>query len=260
MAPTVNPVTNERLRGRIALVTGSSSGIGAACAARLTADGATVAGLDVAEPNEAAATIATTAIVDVRDEAGVQRAVDDVVAAHGRLDIVVHAAGVAGSGAIDGLDTAEWDRVLDVNLKGTYIVNKAALGPMMRQRAGSIVNLASIEGIEAFDLVGAYCASKGGVVQLTRQLALDYGRDGIRVNCICPGFIDTPMTAMLRMPGSEAFREQLSSSTFLGRLGSPEEIAAVASFLASDDASFVTGHALVADGGFSAGHRIGLRA
>ena len=246
------------LRDRIALVTGSASGIGAACADRLASDGSTVIGLDIVA--HTSPTLTSTAVVDVRDEAGVQRAVREVVDEFGRLDVVVHAAGIAGAGAIDTLDSVDWDRVVDINLKGTYLVDKAALSAMLAHGAGSIVNIASIEGLEAFDLVGAYCASKGGVVQLTRQLALDYGGDGIRVNCICPGFIDTPMTAMLRAPGAEALRDNLCTGTFLGRLGRPEEIAAAASFLASDDASFITGHALVVDGGFTAGHRVGLRA
>lgn len=250
---------SSRLADRVALVTGAASGIGAACAARLSAEGATVVGLDIAEQGETGVTAAFH-LVDVRDEPAVAAAVESVRDSFGRLDIVVHAAGVVSLGAIDSLDATEWDRVLDINLKGTYLVNKHALGVMTTQGSGSIVNIASIEGIEAFDLVGAYCASKGGVVQLTRQIALDYGRDGIRVNCICPGFIQTPMTAALQMPGMEPFRDAVTARSFLGRLGQPEEIAAVAAFLASDDASYVTGHALVADGGASVGHVQGLRA
>ena len=134
----------------------------------------------------------------------------------------------------------EWDRVVDINLKGTFLVCKHALGPMLESGSGSIVNIASIEGLEGVDGGSAYNASKGGVVLLTKNLAIDYGRRGIRVNCICPGLIDTPLAAAVT--GNEAmrdFRERFVQAHHMGRMGRPEEIAAAALFLASDDASFV---------------------
>jgi NAD(P)-dependent dehydrogenase (short-subunit alcohol dehydrogenase family) len=129
---------------------------------------------------------------------------------------------------------------------------------MLAARSGSIVNLASVEGLEGFEGGSAYNASKGGVVMLTRNLAIDYGRRGIRANCLCPGLIETSMTASVFAPGMEKLRERFVEAHQLGRAGRPEEVAAAALFLASDEASFVTGHALVVDGGFLAGHRVGI--
>jgi NAD(P)-dependent dehydrogenase (short-subunit alcohol dehydrogenase family) len=149
--------------------------------------------------------------------------------------------------------------VLDVNLKGTYLVCKHALVAMVEQRAGNIVNIASIEGIEGTEGGSAYNASKGGVVLLTKNMAIDYGRMGIRVNCICPGFIDTPMLrSVMGLDVMSQVRDRYRDAHVLGRFGKPEEIASAALFLASDDGSFVTGHALVVDGGFTAGARLGV--
>jgi meso-butanediol dehydrogenase / (S,S)-butanediol dehydrogenase / diacetyl reductase len=256
----------KRLEGKVAVVTGAASGIGAATVRRFAAEGARIAALDVNEPApDAWAAIVTESppptfvCVDVRDEERVARAVDDAVARFGRLDVVVNAAGVAGGGAVHMLDAEEWDRIVGINLKGTFLVCKHALRPMVAQRGGAIVNLASIEGLEGTEGGSAYNASKGGVVLLTKNLAIDYGRLGIRVNCICPGFIETPMTmAVFDNEAMKPFYERFVDAHQLGRTGKPEEIAAAALFLASVDASFVTGHALVVDGGFTAGRRIGF--
>ncbi len=178
----------------------------------------------------------------------------------GRLDVLMNAAGIAGGGPVHALSEESWDRVLAVNLKGTFLMCKHALKPMLAQESGSIVNVASIEGLHGVDGGSAYNASKGGVVLLTRNLAIDYGRKGIRVNCVCPGLIDTPMTAALfRDEALAEFRDRLVEAHHLGRMGRPEEIAAAALFLASDDASFVTGQALAVDGGITAGHSFGSR-
>jgi NAD(P)-dependent dehydrogenase (short-subunit alcohol dehydrogenase family) len=256
----------KRLDGKVALITGAASGIGAACARRFASEGAYVAGVDLNEPDDAAwSEVVCSArgnsfiTADVRDEAQVARAVEDTIGGFGRLDLVVNAAGVAGGGAVHMLDSEEWDRIVDVNLKGTFLVCKHALRPMLAQRSGSIVNLASIEGLEGTEGGSAYNASKGGVVLLTKNLAIDYGRLGIRVNCICPGFIETPMTmTVFDNEAMKPFYDRFIEAHQLGRPGKPEEIAAAALFLASDDASFVTGHALVVDGGFTAGRRIGF--
>jgi NAD(P)-dependent dehydrogenase (short-subunit alcohol dehydrogenase family) len=255
-----------RIDGKVALVTGAASGIGAACAARFAAEGAMIAGVDLSAPAgpawDRAAKTAGKAIAlacDVRDENSVERMVAAAAAELGRIDIVVNAAGVAGGGAVHMLAAEEWDRIVDTNLKGTFLVCKHALSRMLEQGGGNVINIASIEGLEGTEGGSAYNASKGGVVLLTKNLAIDYGRKNIRVNCICPGFIDTPMTAsVFSNAGMDEYLERFREAHQLGRVGKPEEIASAALFLASDDASFVSGHALVVDGGFTAGRRMGF--
>ena len=179
---------------------------------------------------------------------------------HGRLDGVVTAAGVAGGGAVHDLPPEEWDRIISINLTGTYVTTKYALRAMLAGGSGgSIVTVASIEGLEGTSGGSAYNASKGGVVLLTKNLAIDYGRQGIRANAVCPGFIETPMMAdVFDMPGMEAVRDSFRAAHMLRRFGAPSEIAAVARFLLSDDASFMTGQAIAVDGGYTAGNDHGL--
>ncbi len=243
-----------RLAGQVALITGAASGIGEQCALRFKGEGAEVFGIDVQKPSGDLGIEFRE--VDVRDESAVQSAVAAVVERFRRIDAVVNAAGVVGGGPVHQLDTTEWDRALDINLKGTFLVCKHALQRMLEQGSGNIINLASIEGLEGLEGSSAYNASKGGVVLLTKQMAIDYGPQGIRINCICPGMIETPMTAGVRAPGAEELRDTLRGYHNLGRFGKPEEIASAALFLASEDASFVHGTALVVDGGWTAGRRL----
>ena len=249
-----------RLSGKRVLVTGASSGIGSACVRRFAAEGARVAGLDLAKP-AGDLPLVSFEVADVRDEDQVERAVAAIDEALGGIDCAINAAGVAGGTLAHELDLAEWRRVLDINLTGTFLVAKHVIASMLRRkRPGAIVNLASVYGLEGGESTAPYNASKGGVVLLTRNLALDYGPHRIRTNCICPGFIRTPMTAALNDPALKEVADRVVAAHPLGRLGEPEEIAAAALFLCSDDASFVNGAALAVDGGYTAGKRLGISA
>ena len=249
-----------RLNNRVALITGGGDGIGRATALRFAAEGACVAVNDVdaggaaetAGRIQAAGGMAAAFGADVTSPDAVAAMVDAVVAAWGHLDILVNNAGIARDGlavkirdgAVEKMSAAQWDGVLDVNLKGTFLCCQAAAVPMIRQHYGRIVNTASVS---AFGNIGQanYSASKAGVIGLTRALALEWARHGIAVNCIAPGGVRTRMTAAIPDKVMSGLLERIP----FGRLAEPEEIASAHLFLASDEASYVTGQCLVVDAG-----------
>jgi NAD(P)-dependent dehydrogenase (short-subunit alcohol dehydrogenase family) len=252
------------VEGKVVLVTGAASGIGLATARRLLAEGARVVGADLADAADDLGDRWAYVPTDVTDEGAVQALVAAAVEAGGRVDGVVNAAGVAGGGLAHMVEVDEWHRVISINLTGTFLVAKHVIAQLLAQERvdgerGSIVTLASIEGLEGTAGGSAYNASKGGVVLLTKNLAIDYGPSGIRANAICPGFIETPMTGFLfGMEGMDDIADGYRLEHALRRYGQPEEVAAVATFLLSADASFVTGLAMTVDGGYTAGRDHGI--
>jgi meso-butanediol dehydrogenase/(S,S)-butanediol dehydrogenase/diacetyl reductase len=237
-----------RFDGKVAIVTGGARGIGAAIVARLASEGAKVMIADLIEPGEVGNTVAYQK-ADVTVAMEVAAAVAATLARWGRLDILVNNAGIGALAETPEMDEAVWDRVFAVNTKAIFLFCKAAI-PVMRQTGGAIVNIASISGLFGDFAMGAYNASKGAVVNYTRSLALDCGRDGIRVNALCPGLIETDMaTGAVQDSVDRAF---WFDRIPLGRSGRPEEMAAVVAFLASDDASYMTGAIVAADGGITA--------
>jgi NAD(P)-dependent dehydrogenase (short-subunit alcohol dehydrogenase family) len=251
-----------RLKDKVALITGAGSGIGRASAIKFAAEGAMVVAVDVqkAGNNETVASIrqaggaATAVEADVTRAKDVHRMVRTAVDTYGRLDILFNNAGIGFPGTILDIDEEGFDRLFAVNVKGVFLGCKEAIPLMKAQGGGVILNTASQLGIVGIEGNVVYPATKGAVVQLTRCLALDHAPDGIRVNCICPGPIDTPLSRRNReLAGNpEAVLKARKALIPLGRIGEAREMADVAVFLCCDESSFVTGAAIVADGGWSA--------
>lgn len=243
----------SRFDGRTVLVTGAASGIGFEMARQFEQEGAVVYGADLRA--EAMPAGVTELAVDVTDEASIEAAIARVLADHGRLDVLCNNAGASSTTGPLDCTAQEWDHVFAVNARGVFLGIKCALPAMLRQGRGAIVNTASVAGMVGLLDRTAYCASKGAVIALTKQVAIQYAGTGVRVNCLCPGTVDSPWVGRLleQSDDPDSARADLVARQPMGRLGTPTEVATAALYLASDDAAFITGTELVLDGGLVAG-------
>ena len=249
-----------KLDGKVAIVTGAASGIGRATAILFASEGAKVVladwderqGSRVADELREAGHDAVFVRVDVSRPEDVEGMISTAVERYARLDVLFNNAGIEGEQAPTADCTLEnWERVINVNLRGVFLGMKYGIPAMLRGGGGAIINNASVAGIVGFAGIPAYCASKGGIIQLTKAAALEYAKQGIRVNVICPGVIWTPMVERFTAQSDET-RKALESLEPVGRFGTPEEVARLALFLASDDSAFCTGAPFIVDGGFVA--------
>jgi meso-butanediol dehydrogenase/(S,S)-butanediol dehydrogenase/diacetyl reductase len=251
-----------QLEGKVALITGGGSGIGEALARRFVAEGARVVitGRRRENLDEVAASLpagsVTTVAGDVRDGADARRMVDAALAVGGRLDVLVNNAAANLAGTVVDMDLDTWHEMLETNLTGPFLLMKAAIPPMIRAGGGSIINMSSLAGVVCVPGSPGYCATKAGLIHLTKQVALDYGKDGIRCNAVCPGPVRTKMLEYNLTPMAEAldtdlddvFR-QLPRFMPLRRVATPEEIGGICVYLAGDDSAYMTGSTIMIDGG-----------
>jgi len=251
-----------KLENKVALITGGGTGIGRACCELFAAEGAAVvlAGRRVEALREAAGAVrsqggrAFEQQCDVTRAADVQTAVRRAVAEFGGLNVVVNNAGYWMAASAEETSEEEWDKVMDTNLKGAFLVSKAALPELRRAGGGAIINIGSILSLVGMKRRVAYTASKGGLAMLTKAMALDHAAEGIRINCICPGLVETPLAqqALAQFADPQAELARRVAGIPAGRAGKPEDVARLALFLASDDSSWMTGAVVPLDGGFTA--------
>ena len=255
--------TMRRLSGKVAFISGGGTGIGKACELAFAREGArvVVAGRRVGPLNAVVSEIGViggeglAVRCDVTERASVESAMRVTVERFGGLTTVVNSAGMVMVADAEGTSDEDWHRLMAINLTGTFYVSRAAMPELRRGGGGSIINMGSVYGLIAMKQRAAYAASKGGVTQLSKAMALDHAREGIRVNCICPAITETELIQEMfaRMPEAESARQARAEQIPQGRFGRPEEIANLAVFLASDEAPWLTGAAIPIDGGLSAG-------
>jgi len=246
---------NMRLKQKTAIITGGATGIGLACARQFVAEGARVVlfGRRQDRLDEALETLggASMAVAgDITQENDVQEVVDQTVKAFGRIDILINNAGTFSMAPLHETDGSDWDQVINTNLRGVFQLTRRVLGHMAKQKSGSLIHISSILGLVATPMAAAYNASKGGLNQFSRTVAVEYGPMGIRSNAVCPGMVETEMTQELR--GNTDLMNEWLKSYPIGRFAQPEDIAKVCLFLASDDSAYVTGTVLPVDGGYTA--------
>jgi NAD(P)-dependent dehydrogenase (short-subunit alcohol dehydrogenase family) len=245
----------QRFQGKDVLITGSASGIGRATALRLAQEGARVLCTDLDEAGASSVARAITEAgglaeargLDVADAKACERAIEEVVRLFGKLDVLCNIAGIGVYGDSSLLSTQDWDRQIRVNLSGPFYLSKAAIPHLIGTR-GNIVNMASAAGLVGTAYAAGYASSKGGLVLLTRSLAVEFGRKGIRVNCVCPGGVDTPLSHSVTFP-EDVDEKLLHRMQLVDRIAKPEEIASMVAYVASDEAKYVNGAALSIDGG-----------
>ncbi len=257
---SLDTAPGESLAGRTAIVTGGSRGIGQAIARRLARDGVqvVVAARSAEDAERVAAEItnnggdAFAVACDVREARDIARLVERTLETFGRVDIVINNAGISPLRAEPHeIDEEIWDAILDTNLKGAFLLSKAAAPGMIARGEGVIVNIASIAGVMPIPLESAYCASKAGMINVTRVMAIEWAEHGIRVNAVCPTFVDTPLERPI-FAANPAFAEDIDNRTPMRRLATPEEVAAATLYLLSPASAMTTGHALPVDGGWTA--------
>jgi NAD(P)-dependent dehydrogenase (short-subunit alcohol dehydrogenase family) len=241
---TASVAAVARLQGKVALVSGAARGIGAAVSERLTSEGVSVVGADLVGGPDGV-------VCDVREPESCAAAVDHVLVRHGRLDILVNVAGIGLARAIGAMTPSEWRDIIDVNLTGTFLLSQAAL-PALLVAQGAIVNMASVAGMRATPYNAAYCASKGGVIMLTKSMAIELAKAGVRVNAVCPASVDTAFLRGFQLPEGADLSLFARAASPMGRLIAPAEVAAAVAYLASDDAAIVSGTTLVIDGAATA--------